>query len=647
MKSSNSLWDCFANLHRVSLAFSLLCFFTFGSISASQADDSKPIEFQVDAREAPRRLLHAQLNIPAKPGAMILSYPKWIPGEHAPDGPIADLAGLKIKAGDKTIPWRRDDVNMYDFHVTVPEGAESIDVSLDYLLPSSVSRGTYSGLPSTPNLALIHWYTLLLYPNGKPAREIPFRTKLTLPEGWKAGTALPVESESGATTKYQTVSLETLADSPALCGRFFKEIPLGVQSGAPHSLVVAADSGEALNASPEVIAEYQRLVAEAQSLFGARHYKSYRFLMALSDTLPHNAVEHHESSDNRLAERFFLDDKYRKQSSAWVLAHEYVHSWNGKYRRPEGLATPDYQQPMRTELLWVYEGLTQYYGFVLAARSGLLAPDLAIENIASVADWAKNRSGRDWRPLADTAISAPFLYGSREDWSARRRGVDFYNEGALIWLDADTLIREQTDGKKSLDDFCKAFYGNGDGPPEVKPYRLDDIVAALNGVTPYDWRGFLDRRLNTAGADAPLEGIARSGWNLVYRDKPGELTKARDDEAKSLDLRSSLGIGIRDDGAVTDVLPGTPADKAGIAPGMKLLAVNGRRLTLERLKQIVAGTKEGGAAAKLTIIAENGDYFQTISLNYSDGLRYPALERIADKPDRLSEIFKAHVGQSK
>ena len=284
-----------------------------------------------------------------------------------------------------------------------------------------------------------------------------------MPEGWKAGTAVPIENESGSTTTYQTVSLEMLADSPVLCGRYFKEIPLGTVSGAPHSLVIACDRAQGLNASPEVVDQYKRLVTEAQALFGARHYRSYRFLMTLSDQFPHNAVEHHECSDNRLAERFFLDDKYRKLSSAWVLAHEYVHSWNGKYRRPEGLATADFQQPMRTRLLSVYEGLTEYLGFVLAARSGLYTPELSRDNFALIADWAKHQEGRDWRPLADTAVAAPFLYGARHDWTSRRRGVDFYNEGALIWLDADTLIREKSGGKKSLDDFCQAFYGGADG----------------------------------------------------------------------------------------------------------------------------------------------------------------------------------------
>ncbi|HEY2759129.1 MAG TPA: PDZ domain-containing protein [Pirellulales bacterium] len=606
--------------------------------AAAESSSAQPIELQVDAREVPRRLLHANLTIPVKPGPLTLCYPKWIPGEHAPNGPINDLASLKIEANSKPLSWQRDNVDLYAFHVTVPDGAETIHVSLDYLAPGTQESDRYSDVTTTPNLCIIHWYTLLLYPEGRVVHDIPIHARLTLPTGWKSGTALPIETDSGTTINYQTVSLETLADSPVLCGRYFKEIPLGRQAGADHSLVVACDSEEGLHASDEVVDEYRRLTAEAQSLFGARHYRSYRFLMALTDKFRYGAVEHHESSDNHLPERFFLDDKYRKQAAAWVLAHEYVHSWNGKYRRPEGLATTDFQQPMRTDLLWVYEGLTQYLGFELAARSGLFTPELMQENFAVIADWAQHRSGRDWRPLADTAVAAPFLYKARGDWPSLRRGVDFYNEGALLWLDADTLIREKSRGQKSLDDFCKAFYGGENGSLEVKPYSFDDVVGALNAVLPYDWKNFLEHRLNTVGAEPPLDGLARAGWKLTYSDKPGELIKARDEENKSLDLHDSLGFVVKEDGLISDVLPGSPADLAGIGPGMKLLAVNDRRLKLERVKEAVAATKN--ADKKLTLILEDDDYFHPVELKYDRGLRYPHLERAAELPDRLSDIFR-------
>jgi predicted metalloprotease with PDZ domain len=357
--------------------------------------------------------------------------------------------------------------------------------------------------------------------------------------------------------------------------------------------------------------------------------------MSLSDQNPRNGIEHHESSDDRLPERFFVDEKFRKQGLAALLSHEYAHSWNGKYRRPEGLATADYQKPMQTRLLWVYEGLTEYLGFVLAGRCGFFDPELAQEHFAVLAERAKLRAAQPWRPLADTAVAAPFLYGAPNDWESRQRGVDFYGDGALIWLDADTLIREKTDGKKSLDDFCKAFHGGSDSNAEVKPYTYDEVVTTLNGILPFDWKTFFDRRLNIA-ADAPLEGLTRSGWQLVYNDKPGELAKA--DEEKTVDLRGSVGMIIAKEGQIRDVVPGSAADKAAIGPSMKLLAVNERQFTPDRLKDAIKAAK--AADGKMTLILEDGEYYHTVELHYDGGLRYPHLERIASSHDRLSEILK-------
>jgi predicted metalloprotease with PDZ domain len=314
-----------------------------------------------------------------------------------------------------------------------------------------------------------------------------------------------------------------------------------------------------------------------------------------------------------------------------------VHSWNGKYRRPEGLATPDFQQPMKTRLLWVYEGLTEYLGFVLAARSGLYTPELSRENLAFIADWGRNQVGRTWRPLEDTTAAAPHLYSARTEWSHRRRGVDFYDEGALLWLDADTRIREKSGGKKSLDDFCRIFHGGQDGPPEVKSYTLDDIVQALNHVVEYDWKAFLDKRLAAMDAEPPLDGLTRSGWKVVYRDQRGELTKALEGEEKNVNLTAALGLLLKDDGAVIDVVPGKAADTAGVGPGMKLVAVNGRRWSAERLRQAVAATRQG---EPLRLLLENGDYFETVALDYAGGEKYPHLERESSKPDLLADIFR-------
>jgi predicted metalloprotease with PDZ domain len=624
--------------HTVGLC--LLLFLVYG-IPAEADDAARPIELSVDATEAPRKLLHAQLVISAKPGPLTLYYPKWIQGEHMPNGPINDLSGLKIQAGGKPIRWKCDDVDLYAFHCTVPEGADAVEVSLDYL-STSAKEGYSASASMTARLAVLNWHLVLLYPKGAPVREQRVRASLTLPEGWKLGTPLPIDAVTGSTTQFQTVSLETLADSTVLCGEYLKEVPLSSPDGPPHYLVLACDSAAGLELSAALKTHYERLVAEAGALFGARHYRSYRFLVTMSDQIRPTGIEHHECSDNRVPERFLLDDSYRKLWTAWLLPHEYVHSWNGKYRRPEGLATPDFQRPMKTKLLWVYEGLTEYLGFVLAARSGLYTPELSRENWALVADWARNQTGRTWRPLEDTTAAAPHLYGARTDWSHRRRGVDFYDEGALLWLDADTLIREKTAGKKSLDDFCRAFHGGKSGPPEVKPYTFDDVVQALNGVVEHDWKEFLEKRVRSISPEPPLDGIERGGWKVVYRDKPGDLLKARDGEEKSIDLTTALGLLLKDDGTVIDVVQGKAADKVGVGPGMKIVAVNGRRHSIERLRQAIAGSRQGG---KLSLLLENGDFFQTVALDYADGEKYPHLEREMGKPDLLAEIFRPRASK--
>ena len=616
-------------------AIMLLFAFTSARLAA---EEPRPIELVVDASEAPRKLYKAKLTIPAKAGQLTLYYPKWIQGEHQPSGPIIDLSGLKLTAAGKILPWKRDDLDLYAFHCTVPEAADCVEATLEYLIPGD--KGGYGAGPAvSAKLAILNWYLVTLYPAGRPVADIPIHASLTLPTGWRLGCALPIESQKENVTQFKAVSLEMLADSPALCGQYFKEIAIGPKDGPPHFLELACDGEEGLKIGDELKGHYDRLVAEAGALFGARHYRSYRFLVALSDQLGHNAIEHHECSDNRMPERMMTEEVFRKFVPMWVLPHEYVHSWNGKYRRPDGLATLDFQQPMRTRLLWVYEGLTEYLGYMLTARSGLYTSELSRETFAQIADWARNQTGRTWRPLEDTAAAAPHLYSSRAQWSRRRRGVDFYDEGALLWLDADTLIREKSGGKKSLDDFCRAFYGGKDGPPEVRPYDFDDIVAALNGVQEHDWKAFLERRLTSVDPEPPLDGLKRGGWKVVHRDKPSDLLKTSDGIQKQIDLTSSIGLLVKDDGTVIDAVPGKAADQAGIGPHMKLLAVNGRALSGDRLREAVAATKDG--KGKLSLLLQNGDFFETFELKYAGGERYPHLERDQSKPDLLDEIFKA------
>jgi predicted metalloprotease with PDZ domain len=595
-----------------------------------------PITIAVDATEAPRKILHARLSIPATPGPLTLMYPKWVPGEHGPTGPITDLAGLKLSAAGKPIPWRRDDVEMYAFHIDVPAGANAIDVSLDFLLPASVA-GFSSAASATGRLAVISWNQVLLYPQGAGSDQLTYIASLRLPEGWKYGTALPVSEDSAGTIKFKPVSLTTLVDSPVIAGSRFRSIKLTEGEGPSFQIDMVSDSAEALMMSPDDIAHYKRLVAETEALFGARHYQHYHFLYTLSDYVAHFGLEHHESSDDRVAERTLIDPSLRKYN-AGLLPHEFVHSWNGKYRRPAGLATPSYEQPMKGELLWVYEGLTEYLGDILTPRSGLWSAEEYRDNLARIAAYLDRYPGRTWRPLQDTTVAAQLLYSASSAWAALRRGVDFYDEGELVWLEADVIIRQKTNGTRSLDDFCKRFHGGQNTPPMVKTYTFDDVVNTLNDVTAYDWRGFLTTRLNSTEAHAPLGGITGAGWKLVYTDVQSDYLRAYQEAKKTADLSFSIGLLVGEDGSIIDVVPGTVAALAGIGPGMKVTAVNGRRYALPILREAVRAAKS--IAEPIELLIENGELGKTYKLDYHDGERFPHLERDASKPDLLEQIVK-------
>ncbi len=599
-------------------------------------DPLPPIKLMVDASEAPRSILHAKLAIPVRPGPLTLYYPEWIPGEHMPDGPIVNVAGLKFTANGKVVPWRRDLVDMFAIHLDVPEGTSELSVSLDFLLSGASSKFS-SGGSATAQLDVLSWNQLLLYPQGWPVNQLTYQASLRLPDGWKFGTALPITRQSGSTVEFAPVTLETLVDSPVLAGAHFRIVHLTPGQNPPHEIDIAADSPGALEMNAGDQLHYKQLVAETGALFGSRHYRDYHFLLTLSDDVAHFGLEHHESSDDRVSERTLLDDMLRLYS-ADLLPHEFVHSWNGKFRRPAGLATSDYQQPMKGDLLWVYEGLTQYLGDILAARSGLWSPQQFREQTAFVAAMLDHRAGRTWRPLQDTADAAQILYAAPDEWTAWRRSVDYYEEGFLIWLDVDTLIRRQTQGKKSMNDFCRSFHGGPGGAPELKPYTFEDVVAALNDVTPYDWRNFLTTRLNSLNPNAPKGGIENGGWHLAYTEERNENQLASDVAHKTLDLSFSIGLVLDDDGSIRDVIPDMAAAVAGIGPGMKLQAVNGRQWSPEVLRQAIQATKT--APKPLELLVASGNYFKTYGLNYHGGLRYPHLERDATKPDVMSEIIK-------
>ena len=543
------------------------------------------LNLDVDARDASRRIVHAKEILDVRPGPLTLSYAEWIPGEHGPTGPVADLAGLKLQTAGAsgsvvTIPWRRDLTDMYLFRCEVPEGVSSLEITFDFIL-SPLTRGFSSAASSSAHLFVLSWNTVVLYPLNVRPDSITVTPRLRLPRGWQIGTALETEGLSGAEIQFTPVPLNTLVDSPVLAGEFFKRIDISGGTGIPHHIDLASDGAAAIEMTPPLVHAYENLVREASALFGAHHYRHYDFLFTLSDEVSSFGLEHHQSSDDRVGERTLLDDKMR-ELRAGLLPHEFVHSWNGKYRRPADLATGDFSSPMKGDLLWVYEGLTEYLGNILTARSGLETNEIYREHLAMIAAEEDNRPGRQWRPLQDAADAAQILYEARGDWASYRRSVDYYDEGDLIWLDVDGMIREQTGGKKSLDDFCRSFHGGTDTGPLLKTYTFDDIVRALNEVSPHDWGSYLGGRMRSLDPHAPLSGIERCGWKLVYRDSLSELHRAFEEVHKIVDLRYSLGASVGEEGELLDVIPGTPAAKAGLAPGMKLIAVDGKKFTCLR-----------------------------------------------------------------
>ena len=605
--------------------------------AAATPSGPAPIRLAVDATQAPQKILHAHLQIPVQPGPLTLFYPEWIPGEHMPDGPIINVAGMKFTGGNQTIPWRRDLVEMFSIHLDVPAGVNSLEADLDFLL-SAPAGGFSAGASATASLDVLSWNQVLLYPQGSPAKDIPFVASLKLPAGWKFGTALPIAKQDGDTIEFTQVPLTTLVDSPVIAGKYFRAIQLTPGQNPPHEIDIAADSSAALAMSPDTELHLHNLIAEAGALFGARHYRDYHFLLTLSDDVAHFGLEHHESSDDRTSERSLIDESQRIEF-AGLLPHEYVHSWNGKYRRPEGLATPDYQTPMKDDLLWVYEGLTEYLGQVLTARSGLLTEEQWREAFAYLVATYTHRPGREWRPLQDTADAAPFLYNSTSDWANWRRGTDFYEEGELLWLDVDITIRSLSKDKKSMNDFCKVFHGGNGGQPELKPYNFDEVVETLNGIVPNDWAGFLRARLNGYSTKTPIEALEGSGWKLVYNEQPNESLANEEALARRADFTFTIGMIVSDDGTVVDVTHGGTAYDAGVAPGMKIVAVNGEQYSPDKLREAMGNAKT--VLNPIQFIVANGAQFKTMSMEYHDGLKFPHIERDGSRPDYLSEILHA------
>jgi len=621
-------------MHRPSLRTFFLTILTALAVSPFAFAQSGAISLTVDGTDNAQKILRVRETIPVAPGPVTIYYPKWIPGEHGPDGPIDSVTGLKFETGGKVIPWTRDTLDVYTFHLDVPSGASQLEASFDFIEPE--------GYSATDKLFVLEWNEVLLYPAGAPSSEITFDPTLIVPEGWKYGTALPVAGEKGNRIRFKPLSLEFLVDSPVITGEYYRAIDI-TPPGEPihHELDLVADSEAALAISPEVQKGMVNLVAEAGKLFGTRHYRDYHFLLTLSDHVAHFGLEHHESNDSRLPERALLGPGAGMMVGT-LLPHEYVHSWNGKFRRPADLSTPDFEKPMQDDLLWVYEGLTEYLGPMLGARSGLMTPEQYHEMLASdAASLGPGRPGRTWRPLQDTAsaIIGSGPGGLRGGWVNWRRSSDYYPEGDLLWLEVATVIHQVTNGQKSIDDFCHLFHGGPNDGPQLKTYTFDDVVAALNQIAPYDWATFLRQHLDSTSPDMPEAGLENGGWKVDFTDRPAQMPGRRGAPSDVY----SVGLQLGDDGQVNDAIFDGPAFKAGVAPGMKVAGVDGRLYNHEILEDAIKAAKD--SAAPISLLMINDEYYFTAKVDYHGGQRYPHLVRIDSKPDYLDELIKARAGQ--
>lgn len=611
-------------------------------VASLLAQSSVTISLTVDATQAPEKILHTRMVMPVKPGPLTVYYPKWIPGEHMPAGPVANVAGLTFTANGKPLPWRRDLLDVFTFHLDVPPGVDRLDVAFDYIEPASGSFGM--GASATDKLVVIAWNQYVLYPAGIPAESISFQPTLRLPSGWKFGTPLPVENAAGDEVTFKPVSLDRLVDSPVIAGEYYRAVDV-TPPGEPihHEIDIVSDSAAALEEMPEEMWKgFTNMVAEAGKLFGARHYRDYHFLLTLSDHVAHFGLEHHECNDSRTGERSLLTPEGRR-GVAGLLGHEFVHSWNGKFRRPADLSAPYYEAPMQTDLLWVYEGLTDYLGPLLAARSGLWTPEQYREELATTAaDMGPGRPGRTWRPLQDTADAVPGQSG-RGGWTNWKRSADYYPEGDLLWLEIATLIHDQSHGQKSFEDFARMFYGGSNQGPELKPYTFDELVGALKAVVPYDWAAYFHDRLTSLSPQAPVGGIEAGGWKVDYTEKAPESHGGGGRFGGGVNALYSVGLRLGTDGTVSESLVGAPAYLAGITQGMRVVAINDRAFTPELLQDTLKASGKNDQPIRFLVL--NDDYYKACSVNYHGGERYPHLVRVEGKPDLLDDLAKPLAGQ--
>ena len=578
------------------------------------------MRLDIDATDVTRGIYRVTQTVPVAPGTtrLTLLMPQWLPGNHGPRGPMAELVDLQFFAGGEKLSWKRDPVEVFAFHVDVPQGAGDVTAKFIHTSPIQTSEGR---ITMTQEMLNLQWEKMSLYPAGHYVRQIKVVPSVTIPQGWTAAAALDGVRQQGNKLTWGETSYEILVDSPIFAGKYFRKWDLGQNV----TLNVVADKAEQLDARPQQIQLHRNLVTEARLAFGANHFDRYEFLLALTDRMGGIGLEHHRSSENQLEPGAFLEwDKYEFDRN--LLPHEYAHSWAGKYRRPARLWTPDYRQPMQDDLLWTYEGQDQFWGAVLAARSGLQGKDMVM---GMLANWAGNfamQPGRRWRSVEDTGHDPVFAGRKAKPYASLARNEDYYTEGALIWLEVDQIIREKTGGKRSIDDFAKSFFGMNDGDYGQLTFEVDEIITKLNALAPYDWASFIDTRINTPGQPAPVMGIEKGGYRLVWREEPNPFDRARFADAKVVNLTYSIGIALDKDGKVTSTQWDSPAFNAGIVSGSKVLAVNGNAYEAEGIKDAVTAAKNGGA---LQLVVQRGNRIETVSLDYKGGLRYPWLERAA------------------
>jgi predicted metalloprotease with PDZ domain len=592
------------------------------------------VSIHVDASDTRQGIFRVHETLPVQAGALTLLYPKWIPGDHSPSGPVAMLAGLKLSAGGKPLKWTRDEYDVYAFHVDVPSGVSSLDADFQYL---SSRDGGYE---MTDRMLDLEWNKVALYPAGHFSRGITFAPSVTLPHGWQFGSALEIRSHSGDTTAFKSVPFNTLVDSPIYAGQYFKRVDLTPAGGAPVHLDVVADAPKYLEMTPAQVQVHRALAAQAVKLFGSHHYDHYDFLFSLSDQLGGNGLEHHQSSENGLEADYFTAWKDAAPGRD-LLAHEYTHSWNGKFRRPADLWTPNFNVPMGDSLLWVYEGQTQYWGYVLTARAGMWTPQQFRDALAMVAaNYDRNREGFQWRTLEDTTNDPTAAHRTGLPYRSWQMSEEYYSAGQMMWLEVDAKLRALTHDRKSLDDFARAFFGVDNGSFVTRTYTFDDVAAALNGVAAYDWAGFLHAHVDTL--DPPLlEGLEGTGWKLVYTDQPSDFEKQYDSRRQSprhlYNFAWSIGLTLDDHGQVNDVRWDGPAFKAGVSTGASLVAVNGKDFSSDALKQAIAAARNGKAPIELLLKFQGG--YRTAAVDYHGGPQYPHLARVKGTPDYLSEII--------